>query len=81
VTRLVLSGTPTIVPPGTRSSCYRGPDSAICLSRSATWITLNFPNSDSFGICLTDDMHPQLWIAGGPEREQLVRARRVGRAA
>ena len=51
--QLVLSGTATLVLSGTRSSCYRGPESTIPLAESATCEPRNFSNLDSFGIFLT----------------------------
>ncbi len=50
---LVLSGTAPIVPSGTRSSCYRGPESTIQRRVSKACGDRNFSNSDSFGIFLT----------------------------
>ncbi len=51
---LVLSGTPAIVPSGTRSTCYRGPKSGenSCLSKACR--ASNLSNLNSFGIYLTN---------------------------
>ena len=51
---LVLSGTATVVPSGTRSSCYRGPESELTPWRSIPSSPRNFPNLESFGFLLTD---------------------------
>ncbi len=51
---LVLSRTATIVPSGTRSSCYRGPESELTPWRSIPSSPRNFPNLESFGFLLTD---------------------------
>ena len=51
---LVLSGTATLVPSGTRSSCYRGPESGKKFSSSTACRARNFPNPESFGFFLTD---------------------------
>ena len=51
---LVLSGTATHVPSGTRSSCYRGPESVEESSHSITCRARNFSNLESFGFFLTD---------------------------
>ena len=51
---LVLSGTATVVPSGTRSSCYRGPESELTPWRSKPCPLRNFPNLESFGFLLTD---------------------------
>jgi len=53
VNPVVLSGTDTIVPSGTRSSCYRGPKSVESVSASGACCAHNFSNLDSFGILLT----------------------------
>jgi hypothetical protein len=53
VNSLVLSGTAPIVPSGTRSSCYRGPESTIHRRDSKACDGRNFSNLDSFGIFLT----------------------------
>lgn len=57
---LVLSGTTRIVPSGTRSSCYRGPESTIHLLHSKPCGGRNFSNLDSYGIFLT---HPRFCSA------------------
>ena len=51
---LVLSGTATVVPSGTRSSCYRGPESKLTPWRLIPSSLRNFPNLESFGFFLTD---------------------------
>jgi hypothetical protein len=54
VNHLVLSGTATHVPSGTRSSCYRGPESGETFFCSTTCRARNFTNWESFGFFLTD---------------------------
>jgi chromosome partitioning protein len=54
VNHLVLSGTPSIVPSGTRSTCYRGPKSGETYCLSTACRASNFSNLDSFGIYLTN---------------------------
>jgi hypothetical protein len=54
VNHLVLSGTATVVPSGTRSSCYRGPESELTPWRSTSSSPRNFPNLESFEFLLTD---------------------------
>jgi hypothetical protein len=54
VNHLVPSGTATHVPSGTRSSCYRGPESPETFWRSTTCRARNFPNPESFGFFLTE---------------------------
>ncbi len=51
---LVLSGTATVVPSRTQSSCYRGPKSELTPWRSTPSSPRNFPNLESFGFLLTD---------------------------
>lgn len=51
---LVLSGTATVVPSGTRSSCYQGPESELTRWRSIPCRLRNFPNLEPFGFLLTD---------------------------
>lgn len=61
--QLVLSGIATLVLSGTRSSCYRGPES----SRSACFSTLsscsNSTNQKSFGFLLTDQAESRVGSA------------------
>ncbi len=65
--QLVLSGTATLVLSGTRTSCYRGPESSLRACFSALSSRSNFTNQKSFGFLLTDqaespvggDRHPQ----------------------
>lgn len=52
--QLVLSGTATLVLSGTRSSCYRGPESSLSACFSALSSRSNFTNQKSFGFLLTD---------------------------
>ena len=54
VNHIVLSGTATHVPSGTRSSCYRGPESSETSWRSIACRARNFSNLESFGFFLTD---------------------------
>jgi hypothetical protein len=54
VNHLVLSGTDCVVPSGTRSSCYRGPESQLTAWRSTVFRPRNFTNLESFGFLLTD---------------------------
>jgi hypothetical protein len=54
VNQLVLSGTATLVPSGTGSSCYRGPKSGLRPCCSTLCSSRNFPNLKSFGFFLTD---------------------------
>lgn len=51
---LVLSGTNTIVPSGTGSSCYRGPESIETRYLRTACGNRNFSNLESFGFLLTD---------------------------
>ena len=52
--QLVLSGTATLVLSGTRSSCYRGPESSLRACFAAHFGRSNFTNQKSFGFLLTD---------------------------
>jgi len=54
VNQLVLSRTATLVLSGTRSSCYRGPESSLTACFSAHSGPSNFTNQKSFGFLLTD---------------------------
>jgi hypothetical protein len=54
VNQLVLSGTATLVPSGTQSSCYRGPKSGLRPCCSTLCSARNFPNLKSLGFFLTD---------------------------
>jgi len=54
VNQLVLSGTATLVPSGTGSSCYRGPESVLSACNQARSSRRNFTNQKSFGFLLTD---------------------------
>ena len=51
---LVLSGTAPIVPSGTGSTCYQGPESLEKPRNSDNWGARNFSNKESFGFFLTD---------------------------
>ena len=59
--QLVLSGTATLVPSGTRSSCYRGPESDLSPCLSALSSRRNSSNQKSFGFLLTDRRHSGSW--------------------
>ncbi len=52
--QLVLSGTATVVPSGTGSSCYRGPESGLSACYLVHCSSRNFPNQKSIGFFLTD---------------------------
>ncbi len=52
--QVVLSGTATLVPSGTRSSCYRGPELVLSVCNQARFSRCNFTNQKSFGFLLTD---------------------------
>lgn len=52
--QLVLSGTATVVPSGTRCSCYRGPESGPSPCPLALSSRRNSSNQKSFGFLLTD---------------------------
>lgn len=52
--QLVLSGTATLVPSGTGSSCYRGPESGPTPCALALSSRRNSSNQKSFGFLLTD---------------------------
>lgn len=52
--QLVLSGTATLVPSGTRHSCYRGPESHPSPCPLAPSSRRNSSNQKSFGFLLTD---------------------------
>jgi hypothetical protein len=54
VNSVVLSGTVTLVPSGTGSSCYRGPKSQLKRWRATLSRPRNFTNRESFGFLLTD---------------------------
>jgi hypothetical protein len=54
VNSLVLTGTRTPVPLGTRFSCYRGPESELTLCRIKSSSSHNSTNLESFGFFLTD---------------------------
>ena len=50
VNQLVLSGTTTLVPSGTRSSCYRGPKSGLRHCCATLFSARNFPNLEILRI-------------------------------
>jgi hypothetical protein len=54
VNQLVLSGTTTLVPSGTGSSCYRGPESVLSVCYQARSSRRNSSNQKSLGFLLTD---------------------------
>jgi hypothetical protein len=60
VNQLVLSGTATLVLSGTRSSCYRGPESSLSACFSALSGRSNFTNQKSFGFLLTDQAESRI---------------------
>jgi hypothetical protein len=66
VNQLVLSGTATLVLSGTRSSCYRGPESSLRACFSALSSRSNFTNQKSFGFLLTDQAERR--VGGGWQR-------------
>lgn len=51
---IVLSGTRTLVPSRTRSTCYRGRKSELTLCCAKIFRARNFTNLESFGFLLTD---------------------------
>jgi len=54
VNPLVLSGTATLVPSGTRSSCYRGLESVLSVCYPVHSSLSNCSNQKSIGFLLTD---------------------------
>jgi len=76
VNQLVLLGTATLVLSGTRSSCYRGPESDL----SSCFFVLsghsNFTNQKSFGFLLTDQAESRL--GGARKRRSVSLARPCG---
>jgi len=79
VNRLVLSGTPRIVPSGTRSSCHWGPETR--LIRCFQWKIrlLNASNLESFGFYLTQSA--LFGIIGPPRDTQHREAPKLPRKA
>lgn len=67
--QLVLSGTATLVLSGTRSSCYRGPESSLRACFSALFSRSNFANQKSSGFLLTD---PTTTCDGGDRQRWVV---------
>ena len=65
--QLVLSGTATLVLSGTRSSCYRGPESSLRACFSALSSHSNFTNQKSFGFLLTEQATSRIG-GNGPRR-------------
>ncbi|QOZ77952.1 hypothetical protein XH83_22455 [Bradyrhizobium sp. CCBAU 53351] len=72
--QLVLSGTATLVLSGTRSSCYRGPESSLRACFSVLSSPSNFTNQKSFGFLLTDQTTSR--IRGDLQRGAVNPARR-----
>ena len=64
--QLVLSGTATLVPSGTQSSCYRGPESGLRPCCATLCSAGNFPNLKSFGFSLTDSA----FVAAGDSQQR-----------
>jgi hypothetical protein len=67
VNQLVLSGTATLVLSGTRSSCYRGPESSLRACFSVLSSRSNFTNQKSFGFLLTEQTESHV---GGARQRQ-----------
>jgi hypothetical protein len=67
VNQLVLSGTATLVPSGTQSSCYRGPKSGLRPCCQTLCSPRNFPNLKSFGFSLTEPA----FVAVGDNQQRL----------
>ena len=65
--QLVLSRTATLVLSGTRSSCYRGPESSLSACFPALSSRSNFTNQKSFGFLLTDQTESRV---GGARQRQ-----------
>lgn len=65
--QLVLSGTATLVPSGTHSSCYRGPKSGLGPCCVTLCCACNFTNLKSFGFSLTD----RAVVAAGDNQRRL----------
>lgn len=72
--QLVLSGTATLVLSGTRSSCYRGPESSLRACFFALSGCSNFTNQKSFGFLLTEQTTSR--IGGDRQRGAVNPARR-----
>lgn len=64
--QLVLSGTVTLVPSGTGSSCYRGPKSGLRPCCSTLCSDRNLTNLKSFGFSLTDPA----FVAAGDNQQR-----------
>ena len=69
---LVLSGTAPIVPSGTGSTCYQGPESLENPGDSETWGSRNFSNKESFGFFLTGTPESARCGSAGSERLSLT---------
>jgi hypothetical protein len=69
VNQLVLSGTAILVLSGTRSSCYRGPESSLRACFPALSCRFNFTNQKSFGFLLTDQAESRI---GGVRQQGAV---------
>jgi hypothetical protein len=76
VNSLVLSGTAAIVPSGTGSTCYQGPESLEKPSNSDGWGARNFSNKESFGFFLTES--PESACCGSAGSERLSRPMTAG---
>ena len=76
VNQLVLSGTTTLVPSGTRSSCYRGPKSGLRPCCATLCSARNFPNLEILRIFSNG---PAFAAAG--DNQQRLRASTVSRLA
>lgn len=74
--QLVLSGTTTLVLSGTRSSCYRGPESSLRACFSACSSRSNFTNQKSFGFLLTDQAESR--VGGARKRRSVSLTRPCG---
>lgn len=59
--QLVLSGTALLVPSGTGSSCYRGPESGSSPCFAVFFSLRNFTNRKSFGFLLTESATSRAW--------------------
>jgi hypothetical protein len=78
VNQLVLSGTGTLVPSGTGSSCYRGPEFRRRRYGAKTSPGRNFPNLESFGFLLTDFCIPPTLEGRGYVRARHGLSQQVG---
>jgi hypothetical protein len=74
VNHVVLSGTATHVPSGTRSSCYRGPKPNVTFWRSNSFRARNFTNLESCGFFLTN----RAFSAAGENQQLVARNATIG---